>query len=437
MNPPLETADVLRQRESLTAVPALSEPPRQPMASAPTSASPRPVRQAGRVTKPRRWLPYLGGAALVAAIVWGFWPQPAPVETARASFGLLRTTVNEEGKTRIRQRYTVSAPVTGHLRRIPFKAGAEIETLPATVAVIDPLSPALLDARTRSLAEARRDTAAAQSEKARAAQHFAASELRRIEKLRQASTVSEQDLENAQWREISSSRELAAAESALREAEAELQEFTFSTGAGTNSVRSPVPVNAPTQGRVLRVFEESSRVVTAGMPLLEMGDPTDLEVVIECLSRDGAMIHPGTPVELEHWGGRRPLKARVRLVEPAAFTKVSALGVEEQRVNVVADLLTPPGERGNLGDQFRVEARIITWQSDRALKVPAGALFRRGQQWCTFVLQNGRAHLRLVTPGHTGDSESEITDGLREGEEVILYPGDRVTDGLRVRPLKF
>ena len=432
MNPPLETADVPRQRESLTAVPALSEPPRQPMASAPTSASPRPVRQAGRVTKPRRWLPYLGGAALVAAIVWGFWPRPAPVETGRVGVGPLRTTVNEEGKTRIRQRYTVSAPVTGHLRRVPFKAGAVIDTLPATLATIDPLSPALLDARTRSLAEARRDTAAAQLEKARAAQRFAANELHRSEKLRQANTVSEQDLENAQWREISTSRELAAAESALREAEAELQEFSV----GTNTVRGPVPVSAPVRGRVLRVFEESSRVVTAGMPLLEMGDPTDLEVVIECLSRDGAMLHPGTPVELEQWGGGQPLKARVRLVEPAAFTKVSALGVEEQRVNVVADLLTPAEQRGNLGDHFRVEARIITWQNERALKVPSGALFRRGPQWCTFVLEHGRAHLRQVTPGHASDSETEILDGLREGEEVILYPGDRITDGLRAQPLK-
>jgi HlyD family secretion protein len=409
-----------------------------------------PIPPAGRTTSGRRaarqqrWIPYLLALLLAALLVWGLWPKPVPAEIARASVGVLRVTVNEEGKTRIRQRYVVSAPVTGHLRRVPFKAGATIETLQTVLAVIDPISPALLDARSRSLAEARRDTAAAQLDKARAAQSFAASELRRIEKLRKTGTVSEQDFENVQWRETAAGRELAAADSALRQTEAELREFTTNTGAGigTNtsaplpSVQGPVEVPPPACGRVLRVFEESSRVVIAGAPLLEIGDPTDLEVVIECLSRDGAAITKGTPVELEQWGGGEPLQARVRLVEPAAFTKISALGVEEQRVNVVADLLTPPGQRGNLGDQFRVEARIITWQSDRTLKVPSGALFRRGNQWHAFLLRNGRAELRPVTTGRAGATEVQILDGLQEGDEVILYPGDRIQQGTRVKPVK-
>jgi HlyD family secretion protein len=388
-------------------------------------------RTNGNGRRPRRILPYLGGAVLVALIVAGFWPRPAPVETARVTIGKLRSSVNEEGKTRIRQRYTISAPVNGQLRRIPFKAGAEIST-DTVVAVIDSTSPALLDARTRSLAEARRDSAAARLERARAQHKFAASELRRSEQLYREKTVSTQELEQRQWEEISAARELTAAEAALREAEAELVEYSHP--GGTN--RPTVELRSPVAGRVLKVFEESSRAVLAGTPLLEVGDPTDLEVIIEVLSRDGAAIQPGTPVELEQWGGSEPLKAVVRYVEPAAFTKVSALGVEEQRVYVVADLLTPPGQRGNLGDNFRVEARIITWQNEQALKAPAGALFRRGDQWQAYVVADGRAQLRAVKVGRTSGVETEILEGLKEGDEVILYPGDRAREGLRVAVVK-
>ena len=238
-------------------------------------------------------------------------------------------------------------------------------------------------------------------------------------------------------REASAAKEETASQSALRQAEAELAEFS-SSDAGTNSVRAPTEVKAVVSGRTLRVFEENARVVTAGAPLLEIGDPADQEVVIEVLSRDGAAIPPGTKVELEQWGapGSSNLLARVRLVEPAAFTKVSALGVEEQRVNVVADLLTPPDQRRNVGDSFRVEARIIVWETDQALKVPAGALFRRGDQWAAFVLSDSRAHLRPVKVGRSSGTETQVLDGLKEGEEVILYPGSRVHDGQRSNPIK-
>ena len=385
---------------------------------------------------PRRWLPYAGAIILVAAIVIGLWPQPIPVETAPAAVGVLRATVNEEGKTRVKQRYVVSAPVTGQLRRIPFKAGAEVHAGETVLAVIDPLSPTLLDARTLTLAEARRDTASANLEKARIAQAFAASELRRFQKLFADRTVAAQELEAVQLRESSASRETAAAESALRQAEAELAEFAATVPAATNSVRAPRELKAPSNGRVLRVFEENARVITAGAPLLEIGDPADLEIVIEVLSRDGAAISPGTKVELEQWGGGEPLAARVRLVEPAAFTKVSALGVEEQRVNVIADLLTPPEQRRSVGDNFRVEARIIVWETNDALKVPAGALFRRGDQWAIFVVANGRGQLRSVKVGRSSGTETQILDGLKAGDQVILYPGSRVHDGQRVKQLK-
>ena len=393
----------------------------------------QPLPQSAR-RHTRRWLPYAGAVVLAALITAGLWPRPLPVETARAAVGPLRATVNEEGKTRIKQRYVVSAPVAGQLQRIPFKAGAEMRAGETVVAVIEPVSPTPLDARTRIAAEAKRDTAAANLEKARTGQRFAASDLRRIEKLHGEKMVSAQDLENAQLREASAAKEQVAAESALRQAEAEMTEFAFGA-AVTNTVLDPVQVTAPASGSVLHVFEENARVVAAGTPLMEIGDPTDIEVVVEVLSRDGAAIAPGTPVDLEQWGGGEPLKAKVRLVEPAAFTKISALGVEEQRVNVVADLLTPPEQRRNVGDNFRVEARIIVWESRDALKVPAGALFRKGDQWAAFVVAEGRARLRMVKAGRSSGTETQVLEGLKAGEEVILYPGSRVRDGQRVTPV--
>ena len=351
--------------------------------------------------------------------------------------GALRVTVNEEGKTRIKQRYVVCAPVVGQLRRIPFKAGAEVAA-GETVAVIEPVSPTLLDVRARASSEAKRDTAAANVEKARAAHGFATSELKRTEKLHADKTVSVQELENAQWREASAAKEEAAAESALRQAEAELAEFMPSSLGATNAAYQPQEVKAPVRGRVLRVQEENSRVVPMGAPLLEIGDPADLEVVIEVLSRDGADVAPGSEVEFEQWGrpDAPPLLGQVRLVEPAAFTKVSALGVEEQRVNVVADLTTLPEERRNVGDNFRVEAKIIIWEATNAVKVPAGALFRHGEQWAAFVVANGRAELRLVKAGRSNGAEMQVLEGLREGEEVAVYPGSRVRQGQRVRTIK-
>ena len=397
------------------------------MSSSTATSATKPANGNGR--RPRRWLPYAGAVLLVAFIVVGFLPKAAPVETARVTIGKLRSTINEEGKTRIRQRYIVSAPVAGQLRRIPFKAGAGLESTQTVVAIIDPVRPALLDARTRTLAEARRDSAAAQLERARAQHKFAHNELTRNEKLFKENTLSPQEFETVQWRETAASRELAAAEAALRQAEAELLEFNQPAGA----IRPPIELRSPVCGRVLKVFEESTRAVAVGTPLVEVGDPTDLEVIIETLSRDGAMVKAGTPVELEQWGGPEPLKAKVRFVEPAAFTKVSALGVEEQRVYVVADLITPVSERGNLGDNFRVEARIITWQNDRALKVPSGGVFRFAGQWHAYVVVDGRARMRAVKVGHASETETEVLEGLKEGDEVILYPGDRIKDGLRIK----
>ncbi|MBI2497623.1 MAG: HlyD family efflux transporter periplasmic adaptor subunit, partial [Opitutae bacterium] len=281
--------------------------------------------------KPFRWLPYAAGAALLALLALGLRPRPSPVETARAAFGPLHATVSEEGKTRIRQRYVVSSPVTGQWRRVPFKPGASVAA-GDVVAVIEPMAASPLDTRSRALAEARRDSAVATLEKTRTSHALAANELKRVERMFAEKTVSPQDYESAQMRETAAAREVVAAEGALRAAVAELAVV------GSDATAALIEVRAPSAGRVLHVFQESERPVGAGTPLLDVGDPADLEVVIELLSRDGAALAPGAKVELEQWGGPKPLEARVRLVEPAAFTKISALGVEEQRVNVVADI---------------------------------------------------------------------------------------------------
>jgi HlyD family secretion protein len=221
---------------------------------------------------------------------------------------------------------------------------------------------------------------------------------------------------------------VASAQSALRQAEAELAEFAQRGG-----LEGVLEIKAPVSGRVLRVMEENARTVMPGVPLLELGDPSDLEVVVDVLSRDGAMILPGAKVELDQWGGGQPLEGKVRLVEPAAFTKVSALGVEEQRVNVVIDLITPAEQRATIGDAFRVEARIVVWEDPKALKVASGALFRTRQDWSCFVVEGGRAVLRPLKAGRSSGVETQILEGLRAGEQVILYPGSRVKAGQRVR----
>ncbi len=394
-------------------------------------AAPGALRRSNAKPRRGRWIPWAGAVLLAGMLTAGFWPRPVPVETARVVVGTLRSTVDEEGKTRIRQRYRVAAPVPGQLRRIELKAGAEVMAHETVLAVIDPSAPAPLDARSRSLAEARRASAIALLEKARAANAFAAAERRRFEGLYQNQTISIQEFEGVKLREQSAARDEAAAASALSEAEAQLAEF----GASGAAAPSPVEVKAAVSGRVLKVFEESARTIAAGAPLLEIGDPGDLEVVVEVLSRDGASIRTGAAVEFDQWGGGAPLTGRVRLVEPAAFTKVSALGVEEQRVNVIADLLSPANERRSLGDNFRVDAHITVWEAPEALKVPAGALFRRGNDWAAFLLRHGRAELRLVKIGRASSTEVQVTEGLRAGDLVIVYPGSRVKDGLRVIPI--
>ncbi|HEY0965845.1 MAG TPA: HlyD family efflux transporter periplasmic adaptor subunit [Opitutaceae bacterium] len=389
----------------------------------------------------RSWLPYAGGALLLALIVAGLWPRPLPVETATAARGPLMVTVDEEGQTRVRHRYVVSSPVAGHLRRIDFKPGAIVEAGQTVLATLETGGADLLDARSLAQAEARvrgaesaREQAAARQAGAAATLALVRTELTRARRLADERVISRQDLDAATTRELTAVQEERAATFGLQVAEYELEQARAVLNRGQPGATGEISVNvtSPVGGRILRVMQESARNVPAGFPLLEVGDPADLEVRIEVLSRDGVGIAPGARVFLEQWGGEKPLEARVRLVEPAAFTKISALGVEEQRVYVIADFVDPFEARPTLGDGYRVEARIVQWSSENVLRVPAGALFQRDGAWQTFVVDGGRARLRTVKPGRSNGIETEIVEGLPEGTTVVVYPGDRVVDGSRV-----
>ena len=409
----------------------------------PASKSPAPPPARSGSPAWRRRLPWVGAATLAVLIVIGLWPAPVPVEVSPVRRGPLVVTVDEEGMTRVKNRYVITAPVAGQLRRIDWKAGAGVEAGRTVLAVIESGGADFLDARLQVQAEARvkaasaaREAAQAQRARAESAARFAAAENARARGLREERVISAQEADLARTREETTAADLRAADFSVQVAGFELQqaEALLSRGRAGGSAE-PLVLVAPVSGRILRVMQESARMVSAGFPLLEVGDPADLEVRIEVLSRDGVAIQPGARVMLEQWGGAEPLAARVRLVEPSAFTKISALGVEEQRVYVIADFTDPVAKRPTLGDSYRVEARVVTWESPSALQAPAGALFRRSGEWRVFVVEGGRAVLRTVQPGRSNGVQTEIIGGLREGDQAIIYPGDKVGANSRVRSL--
>ncbi|MDP3069710.1 MAG: HlyD family efflux transporter periplasmic adaptor subunit [Opitutaceae bacterium] len=392
----------------------------------------------------------IGALVLVAAIVIGLWPRAIPVEAATAARGPLVVTVDEEGMTRVKHRYVVTAPVAGQLRRIDWKAGAVVEAGQTPLAIIEASAADFLDTRALAQAEARvraaeaaREMSGAQQSRAESAARLFAAELHRAETLREQKVISVQEFDASRMRAETAAQEVRAAAFALKVAEFELQQARELAGRGSpgapkredSQASAALIVTSPVSGRILRVLQESARVVPAGFALMEIGDPTELEVRIEVLSRDAVGIAPGARVMLEQWGGGAALTARVRHVEPSAFTKISALGVEEQRVYVIADFADAVERRPTLGDSFRVEARIVTWEKPAALRVPAGALFERSGRWHVYAIEGGRAHLRPVETGRSNGVLTEVTGGVQEGEQVIVYPGDKVADGSRVAPL--
>lgn len=420
------------------------------------NATPPPSPAAKKSGAPawRRRLPLLGGIALAGIIATGLWPRAVPVEVANVTRGPLVVTVDEEGMTRVKQRYVVTAPVAGQLRRIAWKAGAPVEAGKTPLAIIEAGGADFLDARALAqagarvrAAEAAREVALAQRARAEAALRMFSAEFARVKLLREQMVLSAQEFDLARMRAETAAQDARGAEFAFKVAEFELEQAQAlvmrgpgkGPGGDTNAQGNssdPMVVTSPVSGRILRVFQESARVVPAGFALLEIGDPADLEVRIEVLSRDGVGIAPGARVLLEQWGGPGSLTAHVRHVEPSAFTKVSALGVEEQRVYVIADLADAPEKRPTLGDNFRLEARIVIWEKPDVLRLPAGALFEQSGSWGVFVINGGRARRQAVRIGRSNGGQTEVIDGIGDGDRVVVYPGDKISDGIRIAALE-
>ena len=382
---------------------------------------------------------------LVALLVVGllaFRPQAINVDTALATVGNLSITVEEDGKTRIREKYIVSTPVAGRLSRIELKAGDEICDAASRIAVIQPAQPSMLDARAEAQAKARVDQAetavrraAALAEQVQVEYELAQSKFQRAEKLAQTNAISKAELDDARSRFLVLSQrtrtvkfdsEIAKYE--LQMAQAALLQFSD----GDDRAAQPFEVFAPEHGQVLRVFQESATVVNVGTPLVEIGDPQNLEMEIDVLSTDAVRIRPGARLTIEHWGGDAPLSGIVRLVEPAAFTKISSLGVEEQRVNIIADFDVPAGELTTLGDGYRIEARITVETLPAVVQIPNSSLFRHRGQWHVFLVADEVAQMQPVDIGKQNDSHTEVVSGINQGERVVLYPSDQIRNGSRV-----
>jgi HlyD family secretion protein len=389
---------------------------------------------------PRRQLFWLLLAVVVGIAAWGFWPRALEVETARIARGPLTVSFNEEARTRLHDRWLVSAPLPGVVERIVLRPGDAV-AVGQTVAVLAPARASLFDPMRRAEAQARASSAM-QAEASAAAAIVAAEAERtrsRVELRRAIALAADRLIARADLDAIRAGA--ASAEAVLRSARTQREAARIERDAaravlalqGAPGGDARVALPAPVAGRVVRRLVESATTVQAGQPLLEVGDPQAIEVIAEVLTTDAVRLSPGTPVQLTRWGGDASLRGRVQTVEPGGFTKVSALGVEEQRVLVVMTLQDPASARIRLGDGFRLEAEFIVWQSPDALSVPTAALFRDGTRWAVYAIEKGRARLRHVTIGRMGDDAAELKAGLDEGDQVILYPGDTVSEGRRVR----
>lgn len=380
------------------------------------------------------------GLAAVAALGWAFAPRPVEVETATVERGHFEYAIEEDGRTRLRDRYMVSAPVMAHLARMTWREGDRVKA-GDTVAVLTPVMPSLFDERSQREVAARAlaakaavSGADARVERARVAQDEARLELQRSDKLARDGFVSMSRLDSARLALDGAGRELQAAQAAREVAvhERELAQASLQTPRQGGSTGQPIFVPAPLSGVVLRVPLQSETTVNAGAVLMDIGDPQRMEVVAELLTTDAVSARPGTRASIERWGGA-PLEGRVRLVEPSAFTKVSALGIEEQRVNVLVDIVTPPAAWLSVGDGFRVTVRVITVSADDAVLVPVGALFPRGNGgMAVYVLDASRARLQPVEITARNGNVGWVRSGLNEGQRVLVYPPPGVADGSRV-----
>lgn len=392
----------------------------------------------------RTRIAYLGIALLVLALlVYGFRPQPVAVDTARAERGTLRVTVEEEGRTRVIDRFTISAPVAAYARRVGLKVGDEVKRgMP--LLVLEPLPSDVLDPRSRAAAEARVAAAGAAhlAAKENAAAVASSAQLARVDhervlELRRNNLASAEQEDRTRTEAERTQAALRAAqlqvEVARHDLDAARTALAYSAAQERGETPERITLRSPVDGRVLTVHRESEGVVANGEALIDVGDAHALEVEVDVLSDDAVRIRPGMQVEFERWGGDEPLTGVVRVVEPAGFTKISALGVEEQRVLVIADITSPSEQWARLGDGYRVEAVFILWEEPDVLQIPSSALFRAGGDWYAFVFEDGRARRHKLEIGHRNGLQAQVLGGLKGGETVIVHPDDTLEDGARVK----
>ena len=381
-------------------------------------------------------------AVVLLALVYGFMPRPIPVETARVSRGPLRVTVEEEARTRVHDRFVVSAPIPGFLQRIELDAGDRVRKN-RLVAVIVPGRSTVLDPRSRAEAEATTNAARAAletaKERARAASadaDYARQRLGRIKELFDGGFVSKDDHDQAEAAAKKADAVRDSSEAAVSTAKADLDRarsvLRYSGAAQKGAAGEAVMVRSPVDGTVLKLHLKSEGMVNAGQPLLDLGNPRRLEVVAEVLSAQAVKIEKNMRVLFERWGGQPVLEGRVRVVEPSGFTKVSSLGVEEQRVLVIVDFTSPPEVWQNLGDGYRLDATFVIWEGT-VLQVPESALFRKNDRWALFIIENKRAKMLTVDVGRRTGVAAQVLSGVPEDAPVITHPDNAVTNGARVR----
>lgn len=384
----------------------------------------------------------MGGIAvfLILFFMWSLRSQPVPADITPLATGELLVTIGDEGETRVKDVYVVSAPVAGRVERIEMDVGDPVIAEETVLALFQPQDPSLLDARSRSEAEAGVGLAEAERARARAQLDFASADLRRQEQLFKEGTISAAALDRARLavRTAKAALDQAVATAVKRRTDLETSRAALSSAgrpSGPGIKIDYIPVRAPVSGRLLKRMQQSEALLAAGTPLLEIGDPANLEIVTDLLSTDAVKVKQGQEVIIEDWGGPTALKGIVRRVEPFGFTKISALGIEEQRVNVIIDFVSPQTEWASLGHGYRVETRVVIERRDNVLKVPVSALFRSGEDWAVFKVDSskgGTATMTKVKIGSRNTLEAEIVSGLKAGDHVILHPSDQVADGVDV-----
>jgi len=383
---------------------------------------------------------------VVSATIYGFIPKAVDVDLVDVSRGPLQVTIEEEGRTRLKERFVLSAPTAGYMRRIELKVGDPVRK-GQIVAALEPLHSQALDPRSRAEAEATVNaaqaglSAAIEKEGAATADaDYIEKRLERMTNLYARGSVARDQLDQIQSEARKAKAFRGAAKASVDVARAELERIKKTlqdfTSGGRGEKRDTVSVSSPADGTIFRVYRQSEGTVAVGEPLMDVGNVKNLEVRVDLLSSDAAKMKKGTRVLFKRWGGEGTLAGVVRVVEPAGFTKVSSLGVEEQRVLVIADITSPPEQWRVLGDGYRLEAHFVVWEGKEILQAPASALFRSGTKWAVFLEDNGKARQRIVEIGQRNGLTAEIISGLKEKERVIAHPDDSISDGTRIRPRK-